>query len=114
MAKRRKDPDEVDEDKPFKMPKFDEEAFLTRERRNIKATFIAFFFGCLVALISFGFWALMGKHYLRWELVLLVVVVTFLLDLITVLSSFSSNLITISASSIKTCSKPLIHNVVTL
>ena len=73
MAKRRKDPDEEDEDKPFKLPKFDEEAFLTRERRNIKATFIAFFFGCLVALISFGFWALMSgeSSNLRWPLVLI-------------------------------------------
>jgi len=73
MAKKRKDPDEVDEDKPFKMPKFDEEAFLKKERKNIKATFIAFFFGCLVALISFGFWALMSgeSSNLRWPLVLI-------------------------------------------
>ena len=35
MAKRRKEKDE-EEDKPFKLPKFDEEAFLKREKRNIK------------------------------------------------------------------------------
>ena len=41
MAKRRKEKDE-EEDKPFKLPKFDEEAFLKRERRNVKSTFISF------------------------------------------------------------------------
>ncbi len=71
MAKRRKEKDE-DEDKPFKMPKFDEEAFLKRERRNIKATVVSFFFGILLALVCFGFWAAMGKHEFRWPLVLLV------------------------------------------
>jgi len=75
MAKRRKEKDE-EEEKPFKLPKFDEEAFLKRERRNIKATFISFLFGFLMALICFGFWALMGKeNALRWELVLLVAVI---------------------------------------
>jgi hypothetical protein len=74
MAKRRKEKDE-DEDKPFKLPKFDEEAFLKRERRNIKTTFISFLFGGLMALICFGFWALMGPNSLRWELVLLVGVI---------------------------------------
>ena len=75
MAKRRKEKDE-EEEKPFKLPKFDEEAFLKRERRTIKATFISFLFGFLMALICFAFWALMGKeNALRWELVLLVAVV---------------------------------------
>ena len=64
MAKRRKEKDE-EEDKPFKIPKFDEEAFLKRERRNIKATFISFLFGILMALVCFGFWALMGKNDLK-------------------------------------------------
>ena len=73
MAKRRKEKDE-EEEKPFKIPKFDEEAFLKREKRNIKATFISFLFGILMALICFGFWALMGKNDLRWPLVLLVAV----------------------------------------
>jgi hypothetical protein len=72
MAKRRKENDQVEEDKPFKMPKFDEEAFLKRERRNIKATFISFLFGCLMAFICFGFWALIGKNDIRWGLVFLV------------------------------------------
>ena len=72
MAKRRKEKDE-EEDKPFKVPKFDEKAFLKKERRNIKASFLSFLFGCLMALICFGFWALMGKEFgLRWVLVLLV------------------------------------------
>jgi hypothetical protein len=73
MAKRRKEKDE-EEEKPFKIPKFDEEAFLKREKRNIKATIISFLFGILMALICFGFWALMGKNDLRWPLVLLVAV----------------------------------------
>ena len=74
MAKRRKEKDE-EEDKPFKLPKFDEEAFLIRERRNIKTTIISFLFGCFMALVCFGFWALMGDQSLRWELVLLVGVI---------------------------------------
>lgn len=61
MAKRRKEKDE-DEDKPFKIPKFDEQEFIKRERRNIKATFIAFLFGVLMAFVCFGFWALMGSN----------------------------------------------------
>ena len=72
MAKRRKEKDE-DEDKPFKIPKFDEQEFIKRERRNIKATFIAFLFGVLMAFVCFGFWALMGSNSaFRWPLVLLV------------------------------------------
>jgi hypothetical protein len=72
MAKRRKEKDE-EEDKPFKIPKFDEKAFLKKEKRNIKTSFLSFLFGCLMALICFGFWALMGKEFgLRWALVLLV------------------------------------------
>jgi len=74
MSKRRKEKDEQ-EDTPFKLPKFDEEAFLKKERRNIKTTFISFLFGILMALVCFGFWALIGKNGLRWELVLLVAVV---------------------------------------
>jgi len=74
MAKRRKEKDE-EEDKPFKLPKFDEEAFLKRERRNIKSTFISFLFGALMALICFGFWVLIGDNPFRWELVLLVALV---------------------------------------
>src|SRR5512137_2250211 len=73
MAKRRKENEEEQEDKSFKVPKFDEESFLKRERRNIKATFLAFLFGCLMALVCFGFWALMGSGTgLRFFLVLLV------------------------------------------
>lgn len=72
MAKRRKEKDE-EEDKPFKIPKFDEKAFLKRERRNIKTSFLSVLFGGFMALICFGFWLLMGKEVpLRWELVFLV------------------------------------------
>ncbi len=72
MSKRRNE-NEEEEDKPFNVPKFDEEAFLKRERRNIKATFLAFLFACLMALVCFGFWALMGSGTgFRWILVFLV------------------------------------------
>ena len=70
MAKRRKETTE-EEEFDFKIPKFDEEAFLRRERRNIKTTFIAFLFGLLIAAISFGFWALLSGESMRWLLVLL-------------------------------------------
>lgn len=76
MAKRRKEAEEKEVDTGFEIPKFDEEAFLKRERRNIKSTFVSFLFGCLMALVCFGFWALMGRNFgLRWELVLLVGVI---------------------------------------
>jgi hypothetical protein len=73
MSKRRKE-NEEEEDKPFKVPKFDEQAYLKRERRNIKSTFIAFLFASLMAFVCFGFWGLMGSGSggLRWILVLLV------------------------------------------
>jgi len=70
MAKRRKEKDE-EEEPDFKVPKFDEEKFLKRERRNIKATFLSFLFGFFIAIISFGFWALLSGNDFRWELVLL-------------------------------------------
>jgi hypothetical protein len=75
MAKRRKEGTEEEEQFDFQIPKFDEEGFLKRERRNIKTLFIAFLFGLLIAVICFGFWAAMGENFLRWELVLLVGVV---------------------------------------
>jgi len=75
MAKRRKEGTEEEEQFDFQIPKFDEEAFIKRERRNIKTLFIAFLFGLLISVICFGFWALMGDNFLRWELVLLVGVV---------------------------------------
>jgi hypothetical protein len=72
MAKRRKEKDE-EEEKPFKLPKFDEEQFLKRERRNIKTTYLSAFFGFIMALVCFGFWALMGPEQgMRWPLVLLI------------------------------------------
>lgn len=75
MAKRRKEGADAEEQIDFQIPKFDEEAFLKRERRNIKTMLIAFLFGLLISIICFGFWVLIGDNFLRWELVLLVGVV---------------------------------------
>ncbi len=75
MAKRRKEGAEADEPLDFQVPKFDEEAFMKKERRNVKTLFISFLFGLLLAVICFGFWALLEGSFLRWELVLLVAVV---------------------------------------
>lgn len=74
MAKRRKEGTE-EETLDFQIPKFDEAAYLKKERRNIKTIFISFLLGLLIAVICFGFWALMQGSFLRWELVLLVGVV---------------------------------------
>lgn len=70
MAKRRKEKTE-EEELDFKFPKFDEENFIKKERRNIKATFISFLFGIVLAIISFGFWSLLKGNPFRWELALL-------------------------------------------
>ena len=70
MAKKRRekeDEDEID----FKLPKFDEAKFLKKERRNIKTLFISLLLGFVIAIISFGFWALLVDSYFRWELILL-------------------------------------------
>ncbi len=75
MAKRRKEGAEPAEPLDFQIPKFDEEAFMKRERRNIKTMVISFLFGLLLAVICFGFWVLLEGSFLRWELVLLVGVV---------------------------------------
>ena len=75
MAKKRKEKGE-EEELDFKIPKFDEEKFINKERRNIKTAFISFFYGLLMALICFGFWALMGPNTdFRWHLVFLVMFV---------------------------------------
>ncbi|MEM0492448.1 MAG: hypothetical protein QXS02_00595 [Candidatus Thermoplasmatota archaeon] len=71
MAKKRKDSD-IDDGYEFKIPKFDVEKYISRERRNIKTTLISFLLGVLLALVSFGFWVLLKGHFLRWELVLIV------------------------------------------
>jgi len=70
MAKRRKEKDEED-DAPFKLPKFDKESFLKKEKKNIKITVLAFLFGVGLAVIAFGFWALLSGNSFRWPLVLL-------------------------------------------
>lgn len=70
MAKKRKEKTD-EEEFDFKLPKFDEEKFLNKERRNIKTLFISFLFGFVIALISFGFWILLRGSTFRWELILL-------------------------------------------
>jgi hypothetical protein len=75
MAKRRKEGTDPAEPLDFQIPKFDEEGFMKKERRNIKTLFISFLFGLLIAAICFGFWVLLEGNFLRWELVLLVGVV---------------------------------------
>ncbi len=70
MARKRKEKSE-EEDIGFKIPKFNEEEFVKREKRNIKTLYISFLFALLIALISVGFWILMADSYLRWELVML-------------------------------------------
>jgi hypothetical protein len=72
MAKRRKEKDDEEEEKlDFKLPKFDEESFVKKEKEKIKTTFISFAFGFIIALISFGFWALLSGNPAQWMLVLL-------------------------------------------
>ena len=75
MAKRRKEKDES-EDKPFKLPKFDKEKFLKRERRNIKTTILSFILGLIIAIISFGFWVLLSGNSMRWPLVIIFGILT--------------------------------------
>ena len=70
MAKKRKET-ESEKEIDFKMPKFDKEKFIKDEKQKIRITVISFIFGILIALISFGFWALLRGNDFRWELVLL-------------------------------------------
>ncbi len=71
MAKKRREKTE-EEELDFKLPKFDEEKFLNKEKRNIKTLFISFILGFVLSLISFGFWVLLSGSEIRWYLVLLV------------------------------------------
>ena len=73
MAKKRKDKGE-EEQLDFKAPKFDEEKFIKKERRNIKTLFISFGLGFLLSLICFGFWSFQEAGDIRWFSVLLVCV----------------------------------------
>ncbi len=70
MAKRREQKDET-ESKDFKVPKFDKEKFISKEKEKIKTTFIAFGFAFVIALISFGFWVLLQDSPFQWMLVIL-------------------------------------------
>jgi len=71
MAKRYKEEPTEQETTDFKIPAFDEQKYIQRERRNIKTIFISFLLGVLIAGISLGFWVLLSGNFLRWELVLL-------------------------------------------
>jgi len=70
MAKRREQKDET-ESKDFKVPKFDKEKFISKEKEKIKTTFIAFGFAVVIALISYGFWILLQESPFQWMLVVL-------------------------------------------
>ena len=70
MAKRREQKDET-ESKEFEAPKFDKEGFISKEKEKIKATFIAFGFAFVIAIISFGFWVLLQDSPFQWTLVVL-------------------------------------------
>jgi hypothetical protein len=70
MAKKRREKDD-EEELDFKIPKFDEEKFLKKERKKIKTNYLSFLLGFIIGLISFGFWILLSGNQLRWELVLL-------------------------------------------
>lgn len=70
MAKRREQKDET-ESKEFETPKFDKEGFISKEKEKIKATFIAFGFAFVIAIISFGFWVLLQDSPFQWTLVVL-------------------------------------------
>ncbi len=71
MAKRYKEEPTEQQETDFKMPAFDEEKYIQRERRNIKTIFISFILGVVIAIISVGFWVLLTGSFLRWELILL-------------------------------------------
>lgn len=70
MAKRRKEKDD-EEEIDFKLPKFDKKAFVEKEKEKIRSTVIAFIFGMVIAIISFGFWVLLTNSPLQWTLVFL-------------------------------------------
>ena len=71
MAKRHKDKEDKEEELDFKLPKFNEEEFIKKEREKIKATFIAFIFGIVIAFITFGFWILLAYSPFQWMLTFL-------------------------------------------
>jgi len=70
MAKKRRERTD-EEEINFKMPKFNEEEFLKKERRNIKTLFLSFLFGFIISVISFGFWILLEESSFRGALILL-------------------------------------------
>ncbi|OYT29608.1 hypothetical protein B6U98_01885 [Thermoplasmatales archaeon ex4572_165] len=72
MAKRRKEKDEEEvEEADFKIPKFNEKAFVSKEKEKMRATFLSFIFGFIIAFITFGFWVLLTNSPFQWTLVFL-------------------------------------------
>jgi len=71
MAKKRKSQPEDGEEVDFKVPKFNEEDFIRKERRNIRTLFLSFILGAIIAIISFGFWILLVDSDFRWPLLML-------------------------------------------
>ena len=71
MAKKRREKDE--EEPEFKLPKFDEKAFIQKERRNLKTLYLSFGTGLLIAIISYSLWVLLYENqpYFAWSLILL-------------------------------------------
>lgn len=72
MAKKRPQKDE-EEDIDFKIPKFDEKAFIAKEKRNAKTLLISFILGLFIGLIAYVFWSLLteSQSWIAWPLVLL-------------------------------------------
>jgi hypothetical protein len=71
MAKRHKDKEDKEEELDFKLPKFNEEEFVKKEKEKIRATFISFIFGVIIAFITFGFWMLLSASPFQWMLTFL-------------------------------------------
>lgn len=71
MAKRHKDKEDKEEELDFKLPKFNEEEFVKKEKEKIRATFVSFIFGIIIAFITFGFWMLLSASPFQWMLTFL-------------------------------------------
>jgi len=66
MARRRKPSEEIE----FKLPEFNEEEFIKKERRNTKVAILTFVFGLIIGAISRFLWAGMNES-IRWPLIFL-------------------------------------------
>ena len=68
MARRRKL--EKEKGYEFKIPEFDEKAFVRKEKRNTKVAFLSFCFALFIAGVSLFLWSGMSAPY-RWPLILM-------------------------------------------